>query len=484
MRPRTARITAATLGLVSLTTLVLALASVRPADAQPAGGSYALTYDGAAAGPAGGVGASGGLVVLDGGPAHLSGRLDSGPSASAEASSVEPGTMARLLIGQANGAGAPGLTVPTTARADFPGATDEDDASVADQTTGPVTVAGGEAHVQAGAAQSVSRAGLARLTIAGAGTDAAARATVLRSALDAWRRRYLAPTAASTHVVPGGRAPAAAGSDPAPPLLTVDGATGDARAAADDTPGSTATVHLGRLAVLDTIVIEDVTGHAAVGLGEDGTPNADANLTVAAATVGGVPVAIDEQGVRVADRTPVSGDDLDAASTALNQALSAAGVQVSLLPAAHDAGAHDATGDSGGVRIRITTPSNSGVPRNVVALIAGRVTTTLTSGPAPAAVAPPSTTGSVGSTSGAGTSGTAGLAPTADIPVASAPASGTRPPQVAPSAAPSSGDVMVAGRRVSARTAYAGFAAWLLFTFTIPVLIAITVGRRAVAVAA
>ena len=470
MSARTARVTAAAAGLVSLTTLLLALASVRPAGAAPRGRSFALTYGGSAAGPAGGVGASGGLVVLDGGPAWLSGRLDSSPSASAAASSVEPGTMARLVVGQANGAGAPGVSLPTTARADHPGETGDDDATLTgERTLGPVTVAGGQAVAHAGDQAASSRAGLGRLAIVGGAGSRAA----LSAALASWRRRWVAPAAAPAS---GVAAPSATG-DPAPPLLALDDTTGTGRADDTDAPTAQAEVRIGRVRILGSIILETVAGRATVALGDAGAPTAEGSFTVGAATIGGVPVTIDDRGVRVADRDVVAGGEVDAASAALAKALERSGVALSLLAPTEQTGDHDASASSGGLRVTLTTPSNQGVPRNVVALVLGRVTTTLTAAGAPAA-----TVGGTASLAGAPVRGTdagtsVGSGPS-DLPAAAG--SAAPPPVDAPEVAPpadGTGRVVVAGRTVSVRTAYAGFAAWLLFTFTLPVLIALTVGR-------
>src|SRR5688500_19993809 len=106
-----------------LPTLV-ALALVRPLPARGASGIgfYAVTYSAAAVAPQGEIGAGGGLLPLDGGAPLVRGRVESAPSSSSVAASVEPGTLFATVAGVANTeAGEEVIATPTRAEALYPG---------------------------------------------------------------------------------------------------------------------------------------------------------------------------------------------------------------------------------------------------------------------------------------------------------------------------------------------------------------------------
>lgn len=457
MSPRTIRRLPWLLAAASLVAGTTVAATARPVAAAGDLGAYSLTFAGTAAGRGGGVGASGGLVTFSGGPGDVSGRLDAAPSSAAQASSIEPGTMVRLVAGQANAqAGEQVVGEPTTARAEFPGATTEADATQADSgDTGVLRVVGGRGRARAVADRAVARAAVGDFVV-GAGQDG-------------------------------------------PPVVRVVGAFGDGRAVADEGAGTvTATVEVGaaRVEVLDQVVLHDVVGTAEVGATGDDR-DATAGFAVGAVTVAGTPVAIGEDGVVAAGEAAVPGADVDALTAQANEVLAEAGIRLRLLGARETTEGSRAAADSGGLGIRVTTPASPGVPRNDLELVLGRATATVFAEPA----APPLATGPVVASPSSPTP-TPTPAPTATTAPSTttrdAPSTGTgvsppppdagtaAPPQVAPGApsapAPTAAPAMVvAGRRMSPRTAYAGFAAWLLFTSTIPMLGAFWLRRRGLA---
>lgn len=457
MSPRTLRRLPWLLSAASLVAGLSVAATARPVVAAGNLGAYSLTFSGTAAGRGGGVGASGGLVTFSGGPCDVSGRLDAAPSSAAQASSIEPGTMYRLVAGQVNAqAGEQVLGEPTTARAEFPGDTTEADATQADSgDTGVLRVVGGQGQARAVADSAAARAAVADF-VAGAGQEG-------------------------------------------PPVVRIAGAFGDGRAVADEGAGAlSAAVEVGaaRVEVLDQLVLHDVVGTAEVAAtGDDRT--ATAGFTIGAASVAGTPVVIGEDGVVVAGDPAVPGADVEALTEQVNAVLVDAGIEVRLLGARETSEGSRVAADSGGLGIRVTTPATQGVPRNDLELVLGRATATLFAEPAapPPATAPvvtPSPSPAATSTPTA-TTPTAPSTTTRDAPPTStgvslpAPRAGTAmPPQVAPeepatSAPTASPAMVVAGARMSPRTAYAGFAAWLLFTSTIPMLGAFWLRRRGLA---
>lgn len=477
---RRLRRTAIVTAVLSLLTTGVLVTTIRPVGAADAWSSYALTYEGIAAGPGGGVGASGGLVVFDGGPGAVRGRLDTAPSSSAEASSVEPGTLVRLITGQANDASGQAIFgEPTTARAEYPGESTEDDATQAGpQEAGPLTITGGQATAEAGPERSTASAGVTRFEIAGQ-DDAALR---LREQLAAWRARWVDGD--------GGLGAAQTPRTDRAAAVRIDGATGNGHAAADATAGtltSEVTVRTETVTVLGQIRLEGVVGIARVAADAAGA-TATGKLTVGGTTVAGTPVSIGSDGVVVAGEELIAGADVEAATEQLNGALEQAGVQVRLLGSSEHTDGTTGRARSGGVAITIVTPSTSGVPRNELSLVLGRSeVTALASAAAPAppvdvddVVAPPAETSTSEETASAPSRPTA---PTFD----EAPATTDQPadvaePRVAPPAPngeePGDGRVLVAGQTMTTETAFAGFAAWLLFTFTLPLLGALFLGKK------
>lgn len=477
---RVGLLTATVSALLALTTLL----TMRPVAAADPFGTYAMTYRGIAAGPVGGVGASGGLVVFDGGPGFVVGRLDAAPSGSAEAASVEPGTMVRLVGGQVNdGAGDEVVGEPTTARAEFPGDRTEDDATQAGpQQAGPLTITGGHATASVSPEASVARSGVARFEIA---DQAGGTAATLRAALAVWRTTWVDGDGG----LAAAQQPRAA--DDADAVL-VAGAFGDGSATVDRTAGiadSVVEVGADRVEVLGALTIHGVVGRALASAAGD-ERSSTATLTIGEASLGGVPVTIDSSGISVAEQDLVAGADVTAANADLNALLEQAGLRVQLLDTVTEQDDVTARASSGGLSIAIVTPSTSGIPRNELTMIVGRGEATVAAEPAHPAQDDPAADVSTPPADGGVVDGAAPSPPTGGTtllgdPVLGGgqapPVDGSAPdvaaPEVAPQATPPA-QIVAAGMTMSTRTAYAGFAAWMLFTFTLPLLGSLLLGRK------
>jgi hypothetical protein len=378
-------VTAAVSALLALTTLL----TMQPVAAADPFAAYAMTYRGVAAGPVGGVGASGGLVVFDGGPGFVVGRLDAAPSGSAEAASVEPGTMVRLVGGQVNdGAGDEVVGEPTTARAEFPGDRAQDDATqIEPQEAGPLTITGGHATASVAPEASVARSGVTRFEIA---DQAGGSAAALRAGLAAWRTTWIDGDGGLT----AAQQPRTADDTPA---VLIAGAYGDGSATVDRAAGiadSVVEVGADRVEVLGALTIHGVVGRA-VASAAGHERSSTATLTIGEASLAGVPVTIDSAGIAVAEQHLVAGADVTAANDDLNALLEQAGLRVHLLDTVAE---HDdvmARARSGGLSIAIVTPSTSGIPRNELTMVIGRGEATVVAEPArtalddPVVVSPP-----------------------------------------------------------------------------------------------
>lgn len=470
---------------VSLLLLLATLATVRPvAAAGEEWSTYSMTYGGTAAGRQGLVGASGGLVAFSGGPGVVAGRLDAAPSGSAEASSVEPGTMGRLVVGQANGAGGPEVDADVlTARATLPGEQAEDSATQAGpQEAGPLTIVGAQADAAVTPTASTSRASVATFRVAGQGS-----AEALATAARAWRTTFVDGDGG----LAGAQQPrVAATSD----MLRIEGAHGDGRAVADVAARQlTSTVEVGaaRVVVQGALVLEGVVGRATAAAGATDRTSS-ATMDVGSVTLGGVPLTLDEQGLSIAENQVVTGQDVVAANEQLQGVLAQAGIEVRLLGTVQQTDDTTARASSGGVAISVTTVSNDAVPRNVVGVVVGRGEATLSAEAASAGAivtSPGSDTTAPTPTQGSasGSDLPSSTSPSAGAPV-DAPAPATADEPAAPSVAAPAADtaappteepqVVAAGVRMDRRTAYAGFAAWMLFTSTLPLLGSVLLGQR------
>lgn len=484
---RTVRRRRAVFGLagISLLLLLATLATVRPVAAAEEWTTYSMTYRGTAAGREGLVGASGGLVAFSGGPGAVVGRLDAAPSGSAEASSVEPGTMARLVAGQANGAGGPEVDADAlTARAEQPGEQAEDSATQAGpQEAGPMTIVGAEAEAAVSSSVSVARSSVGTFRVAGEQGSAESFATAAR----AWRTQFIDGDGG----LAGAQQPRVASSTDA---LRIEGALGDGRATADTTARElTSTIEVGaaRVVVQGALVLEGVVGRAtASAAGTD--RSAAATMDVGSVTVGGVPVVLDEQGLSVAENQVVAGADVAAANEQLQTILAEAGIEVRLLAAVQQQDDRAARASSGGVAITVTTASNEAVPRNVVGVVVGRGEVTLSAEPdtsAPLELTPVAPVGSSAPSQDTGSSDLSSTPPSTpsstgsvDVPATAAPEQPAAPAVASPSdgeALPTEEpQVVAAGVTMTRRTAYAGFAAWMLFTSTLPLLGSMLLGQR------
>lgn len=449
-----------------LPTLV-ALALVRPLPARGASGIgfYAVTYSGAAVAPQGEIGAGGGLLPLDGGAPLVRGRVESAPSSSSVAASVEPGTLWATVAGVANTeAGQEVIPTPTRAQAEFPGKPDASANQFGPAEAGPISVGAGTALASAKEGLAGGRAELATWRVAG---EAQASARTLGVRLAQLRAQH--PTAP--------RARAAAEDDGA--AIAVDGgrAFGEAKAQpADGVITVRAQSSVDELRVAGQLAIRGLAGHAEAGV-SGGQRVAKAGLTIAGATLGDFPVEITTSGVVLADQA-MPADQAAALSAQLNEALSAAGIQVVLLPAVQQTGDGTADADSGGVLISLQTPSDGGIPGNTFGVVVGRVAVTsadeatmpgagsgdevIVTDPAPGAL-PGAFTGSAPLT-GTLTGPLTPAVPDAVAPVAEV---GAKP-----------GSVVLAGRVISSSVALAAFAVWQLLSLSTSTLAALALRDR------
>lgn len=192
------------------------------------------------------------------------------------------------------------------------------------------------------------------------------RAAALRTALSAWRDRFLTIDDALRH--------------PIPTADTPDGFEGDAARSESRLDGS-ALVLTGDSAVgwvslgSGAIMLRDVSVHVVVT--NDGTPKKDVAIRIGAAEVGGTPVTIGPDGVSVKGQVlPGLAGNAEQATAALNQALGQAGVEVRSLAPAEQTADHQLTLDAVGVLIRLAPPSPApGTPAQFTTLAVGEVFT-------------------------------------------------------------------------------------------------------------
>lgn len=416
-------------GTVALTPALALLTALRPVSAETSQpfGTFGLTVTSAAVRTAGDVGASGGLVTLGTGVGFTTARLDAAPSSYALASPVEPGPVVRSVIGTVNtDAGQALLGVPEAESA-YPGNGKASSSYAPATAAGPVSVVPGTAESSAGPH-------LAQADTTGAGLSV-------------------------DGVLDGSR------------LASASTVTGTDTAGTASTAGTSTVGHLGVAGVLS---LEDVVAHAAVT--EVGArTTAAATLTVGGASVGGVPVTIDADGVHAAGQGTGLGP-LQDAQTQVDQALAAAGMDVHAVAVTRTVTGRSGYADSGGIVIRLVTPGvdPAGLPGNDVTITVGKVTATGTSEalvppiplpplPAPGGAAVPPTTTTTTVVDG----GVVGTPPVTGGP--------------APLVAQPAGYALV-GHRVSAAAAFAAFAAWQLITMAMTTLYALADRRRRAAV--
>lgn len=412
---------------VALLPAATALTMVRPvqAAAPDAFGSFGLTVTAAAVRSEGVVGASGGLVTLDAGTAFTTGRLDSGPSSYALGAPVEPGTLGRTVVGTVNTeAGTTVLTVPDAESA-FPGRGSASTEQAPAQSAGPVTVSPGRASSTAAADRASATTTGSALTVTGAleATGLAASSTL----------------------------------------------TGAAASGTGEVVGSS---RVGSLDVAGVLALKDVVATARVTV-TGGTPVAAALLTVGSASVAGVPVTIDEEGVHAAGQGTGLGPVQDAQDQ-VEQALAAAGVSVRAVGVTRTVEGRTGYADTGGLRVTVRTPDlPGGVAANALTVTVGKVTSTGTSTEALAvpAVEVPPVVGAPGAppTTSTVTVTTGGTGP---LPAAPAPTAPT------PALAAQGSRVLVAGHPMPAVAALAAFGLWQLLTLSTTTLYAVVDRRR------
>ncbi len=421
----------------------LAVVLVRPAGAQTqVYGSYGLTGLAAGVRTAGDVGVSGGLVTLDTGSGQVAARLDSSPSAGVLAAPYEPGTLSRTVAGQVNaGAGEQVLDVPD-AEAAFPGTGSGAVGAVPPSEGGPVSGEGGSAAATADARSARGSSTGSRLEV--------------EDAL----------------VVEGSTSSVA---------LSVDPAAG--------TTGATARSAVGRVVLAGVLELRDVVAGAELTSRGD-VHTAAATVTVGGAAVAGQPVGLTDQGVVALGQPVVPGQSVRDLTDQANAALTQAGITVRTIASTTRKDGRSAAAETGGIVLTLGTPDlPGGVAGNRLEVVVGGVSLTESderAAPAPAPVAPP-VASAVPSAPPAALPGIPGLPGTPGTPgtpgVPAVPGSLAQPAATAevPQAAPS---VLVAGRRIPAVAALAGFAAWQFLSLSTATLYALVDRRRRLALLA
>jgi hypothetical protein len=375
------------------------------------------------------VGASGGLVTLDGGSAYIAGRLDSSPSSQVLAAPYEPGTLARTGVGQANGAAGQSVVNVPDAEARYPGAQNKATCcQVPPVSQAPLSFgAAAAATAEAGPAVAKGTSTGASYVVAGALSVGPSTSTL---------------------------------------TMTVSAAAGQVL--------QEARTAVSRVDVAGVLVLQDVVAAATIKTDRD-THTAVQSLTVGGASVAGQSVVLSNDGVTAVGSGLLPGQTLETATAQANAQLAAAGITVHTVggTARHDA--RSAVADSGGVEIVLATPAlPGGVAANNLNVVVGGVALTeidsLSLPVVPAVVDVPPVVGGHPSTTTTtfipGTPGSAGL-----------PAGpGSVAPQIAPLAVATS--FVVSGRRVSAETALIAFAGWQLLSLGSATLYAFVERRR------
>ena len=422
----------APLAAIALLPVVSALVLLRtaPAVGQAADlGLYSMTVLAAGTNTTGDIGAGGGLAPVDSGTPVVRGRLDSSPAASVVAAPVEPGTLFRTAAALANNEvpDQEPLRVPTAASS-YPGGPAEDRVSPTDGAGEvPVSSTAATAHTSAGEHAIRGDAEAATQDVTGDGA--------------LLRQRQVSASATATASPPDGT------------LL------------------ATATSHVSSVTIAETVTFEDVTGRARLQYA-DGTVTADADTTYGGIAVAGTPVRLTNDGVVVADDAPAL--PIGEAATLedqVNGVLEAAGITIEPLSPVREGGDRSGRADSGGIRVSITTPSSAAVPANVVEVVIGQATATLSTEPPPASTDLPSAAPDTGTAPALpGTSGVDPAPPPAAGPAIAPPATGSSTPDVGaprPAVAPAEEpQVLLAGRRIPQRTALALLGGWQLLSLS------------------
>jgi len=186
----------------------------------------------------------------------------------------------------------------------------------------------------------------------------------LRAVLTAWRRAWLNDREAAMYPMPRASAAQPDGTD---------GDTGLSSVSLD--AGGLTTI--GESRVLNANFANgliSISGlRVAASITNDGTPKHSITVKIAEAAVGGIPVTISTDGVSIATTAlPGIAPVRDQAVAALNSALAAAGVSISLVNPTITTTAGQETIDAFGVRIQFDQPpSGPGVPSQHVTIVLG-----------------------------------------------------------------------------------------------------------------
>jgi hypothetical protein len=376
------------------------------------------------------VGASGGLLNIDGGSARVVASLDGSPSGHVQAAPYEPGGGIRAVIGQVNtSAGQQVLSVPD-AEASSPGTRAHDTvAAVPGRSAGPLTVVGGAATADATPGRVAGSATGASLAVVGALTAGASTSTV---------------------------------------DITGDSATGKVVQLARSSVES--------LDVAGVLHLEDVAATARITVNGD-AHTAQQSLTIGGASVAGQAVTIGNDGVVAVGQPLLPGQTLADATAAVAAVLKQAGVSVRTVGGVVRHDKRSAAADTGGVLISLSTPGLpvGGIAGNSLKVLVGQAAMTESDAlpvvvPELPPVLPPGTPAVPPTTTTTFVPGTPGLP---GLPGSVAP----------PTVAGTPVSYVVAGHRFTARTALAAFAVWQLLTLGMPTLYALVERRRRLAVA-
>jgi hypothetical protein len=186
----------------------------------------------------------------------------------------------------------------------------------------------------------------------------------LRSALLAWRARFLTADDARRYPMPSADTPDGVSGDTARSEARLDGST-----LLLDGTSSVGELVLGGGA----LVLRDV--NVKVSVTNDGTPKKTVDISIGSALVGGTPVTIGAGGVSVnGQAVPGIAEAGAQANGALNQALGQAGIEVRSLAPVEQLSNNQLTLDAVGALIRLAPASPApGVPATFMALAVGEV---------------------------------------------------------------------------------------------------------------
>jgi hypothetical protein len=282
-------------------------------------------------------------------------HVDNSPFAEGTASPLDTGPAGQTAAGTAS------KQQPQYAEARYP---------KADSTADTVGSPGGPyAHasaVQGAAAASATMAGGAPAPVGQSTAARSAQLAALDAALQAWRVRFLTPTAALTHpaVHPDAAEPDGVLAGASSVSVAVDPATGlvdggDARVGSASFGGG-------------AVLIRDL--HVSVSVTNDGTPHHTSTVDIGQVTVGGMPVSVGSGGVSLSNGAVVPLDQLQQATEQLNTALAKGGLTLRAVAPAVTSSGNQVTVDATGIHVDIQQPPTApGVPTQFVEHTVGEV---------------------------------------------------------------------------------------------------------------